>query len=74
MADRDEVEEEGEAERLRRRAAWEELMSLPEEPYETTVCVTHRRFMPCRVEDGCVLSTEQSDVDTVARWQWGGEA
>ncbi len=35
------------------------------------VCVTHRRFIPCRSRDGCVMSTEPSDVDDVRRYQSG---
>lgn len=58
-----------EAVRKQRREALDEPLNLPREPYATTVCVTHRRFIPCRAEDGCVLSTEPSDVDAVAAWQ-----
>lgn len=61
-----------EATRKQRREALDELLSLPLEPYATTVCVTHRRFIPCRTEDGCVLSSEPSDVDAVYAWQSDG--
>jgi hypothetical protein len=33
------------------------------------VCVTHRRFIPCRKNDGCVISTEQKDIDDVRAYQ-----
>lgn len=36
-----------------------------------TVCVTHKRFIPCRKNDGCVISTEQKDVDDVRAYQSG---
>ena len=35
------------------------------------VCVTHRRFVPCRVDDGCMKSSEPNDIDAVRRYQSG---
>jgi hypothetical protein len=35
------------------------------------VCVTHKRFVPCRVEDGCKMSTDPVDVEMVRIYQQG---
>jgi hypothetical protein len=35
------------------------------------VCVTHKRFIPCRAQDGCVISEDQGDVDAVRAYQSG---
>lgn len=37
------------------------------------VCVTHRRFIPCRWDGPHQFSTEDSDVERVRVWQNGGE-
>lgn len=45
---------------------WDEWMA------ETTVCLTHKRFIPCRKDDGtCQLSNNQEDIDHVRRYQLG---
>jgi hypothetical protein len=37
-----------------------------------TVCLTHKRFIPCRKDDGtCQITTNQEDVDHVRRYQKG---
>lgn len=36
---------------------------------EVTVCLTHRRFVPCRRMDGCQWSSEPGDVADVREWQ-----
>jgi hypothetical protein len=36
---------------------------------EATVCVTHMRFIPCRKEDGCLISVLPDDVERVRRYQ-----
>jgi hypothetical protein len=33
-----------------------------------TVCITHKRFVPCRAEMGCVLSVDARDVEMVRRY------
>lgn len=33
------------------------------------VCVTHRRFVPCRSRNSCVISTKQKDIDAVTAYQ-----
>lgn len=39
------------------------------------VCVTHRRFIPCRVDNEYCLTTDnQHFVDAVQRYQQGGDA
>ena len=38
---------------------------------ESLVCLTHRRFVPCRKKDGCILSSEPTDIDNVRRYQRG---
>lgn len=36
------------------------------------VCVTHKRFVPCRKTDGtCVFSTDDDDVNKVREYQTG---
>lgn len=41
-------------------------------PDNTTVCVTHKRFVPCRKQDGtCVFSEDKADVDHVRIYQNG---
>lgn len=35
----------------------------------TAVCLTHKRFIPCRKHDGCVISVEQKDIDDVRAYQ-----
>lgn len=41
-------------------------------PAETTVCITHLRFVPCRKTDGfCVFSDHPAMVDQVRRYQMG---
>jgi hypothetical protein len=37
----------------------------------TAVCLTHERFVPCRKNDGCVISTKQEDIDHVTEHQRG---
>jgi hypothetical protein len=32
-----------------------------------TVCITHKRFIPCRTGVGCVLSVDARDVEMVRR-------
>jgi hypothetical protein len=42
------------------------------EVMDTTVCLTHKRFIPCRKDDGtCQLSRNPEDVDHVRRYQNG---
>lgn len=37
---------------------------------QAVVCVTHRRFVPCRRDDGsCVYSEDEWDVRAVTDWQ-----
>ena len=39
-------------------------------PTENTVCVTHKRFVPCRRSDGfCVFSSTPEDVENVRGYQ-----
>ena len=46
---------------------WCELASA-----QTLVCLTHKRFIPCRKDDGsCQLSNNQEDIDHVRRYQQG---
>ena len=42
---------------------------------ETTVCLTHQRFIPCRKDDGsCQLSTKQEDIEHVRKYQQGEDS
>jgi hypothetical protein len=37
---------------------------------QTAVCLTHKRFIPCRKDDGtCQLSTKQEDIEYVHAYQ-----
>lgn len=36
---------------------------------KTTVCITHRRFIPCRKSFGCVFSTDPEHVEDVRKYQ-----
>lgn len=38
---------------------------------ETTVCLTHMRFIPCRADDGCVFSVDPQHIELVQKYQWG---
>lgn len=38
---------------------------------EVAVCVTHLRFVPCRSDDGCVVSLDPEDVHRVRLYQQG---
>lgn len=35
------------------------------------VCTTHMRFIPCRKQDGCVISEDPEDVARVSAYQRG---
>jgi len=35
------------------------------------VCVVHKRFVPCRIEDKCEFSTDPVDVEMVRIYQQG---
>lgn len=44
----------------------------PDGDCDTWVCVTHRRFVPCRHDNAeCVLSTNKDDVEMVRKYQNG---
>jgi hypothetical protein len=41
-------------------------------PTENTVCVTHKRFVPCRKTDGmCLFSSTEESVEEVRKYQAG---
>lgn len=50
-----------------------ELTQLGQEIGDVTVvCVTHRRFIPCRKTDGtCAFSSTEYDVNEVRKYQMG---
>ena len=57
-----------------RKGSWlDELAEISGDIAEVpaTVCVTHKRFIPCRAQDGCVISENQEDVDAVRAYQSG---
>lgn len=35
------------------------------------VCLTHKRFIPCRSNDGCVVSSNELDVQMIREYQYG---
>ena len=37
------------------------------------VCVTHKRYAPCRREVGCLISSEPADVEMVRQYQQGDD-
>jgi hypothetical protein len=41
-------------------------------PDEITVCVTHKRFVPCRTGVGCVFSVDARDVEMVRKYHMFG--
>jgi hypothetical protein len=42
---------------------------------EVTVCLTHKRFIPCRKDDGfCQLSVSQEDIEHVRKYQQGEDS
>lgn len=43
-------------------------------PDGVTVCLTHKRFIPCRNKEGCVTSSDSRDVEYVRRYQSGNAA
>lgn len=51
-----------------------DLLRLGQElgPDVAVVCVTHKRFAPCRRQDGCVISGDPADVERVSVYQRGG--
>lgn len=49
--------------------AWSEVYADEDLHSEATVCVTHMRFIPCRREDGCLISVLPDDVERVRRYQ-----
>lgn len=61
-----------------KRDAWRRsaglLPPLPIDLNAPMVCVTHQRFIPCRVDDGCRMSQEPADVEAVRRYQRGDNA
>lgn len=40
-------------------------------PIDVAVCITHRRFIPCRTDDGCVISVQPEHIEMVQKYQWG---
>jgi hypothetical protein len=46
-----------------------EELGLYDEPL--TVCVTHKRFTPCRKDDGCIFSSDPEDIGMVQKFQSG---
>jgi hypothetical protein len=44
-----------------------EELGLYDEP--PTVCIIHKRFIPCRNGHGCIFSSEPDDIDTVRKFQ-----
>jgi hypothetical protein len=58
---------------LHKRSWLDELAEISGDIAEVpaTVCVTHKRFIPCRAQDGCVISEDQGDVDAVRAYQSG---
>lgn len=38
-------------------------------PTAATVCLTHLRFIPCRRQDGCRLSSDPADVERISAYQ-----
>lgn len=39
---------------------------------KSTVCITHKRFIPCRATLGCIISVRPEDVESVRAYQQGG--
>ena len=54
---------------LRELTQLTEELGLYDEPL--TVCVTHKRFIPCRKSDGCIFSSEPDDITMVRNFQSG---
>ena len=51
-------------------AEWGYLHSYPDTG--PTVCITHKRFIPCRADDGhCAFSEDEEDVTAVTAYQRG---
>lgn len=51
---------------------WLDLLAVGEEVQATsTVCITHKRFIPCRTQLGCVISVREEDVEMVRKYQQG---
>lgn len=39
--------------------------------FDPEVCMTHKRFMPCRRDDGCEYSAHDEDIAYVRAYQQG---
>lgn len=53
-------------------AKWAELHDYPDTG--PTVCITHKRFIPCRADDGhCAFSEDLEDVAAVTAYQLAKE-
>lgn len=50
---------------------WGEDPGLGYDLGSLVVCTTHRRFIPCRIEQGCIFSEAEEDIEEVSRYQNG---
>lgn len=57
-----------------RARSWSEFTQDEGDAYQATpaICTVHMRFVPCRVNNGCVISEDPADIEETARSQLAG--